>query len=161
VGPEHADAVVDAMTTILDERMEWPKHQWEHGGPWRLGHGLTVVGPGWWPLVRRGFAVVAETPGATVVGVKQKFGLLELRMRHPDAATQDRLNALAGELTTASRSLCEACGTIVPPVPFGKGVWRNHCPACSARLAELSDDAHAERRLWEERAGCAWPPSEW
>jgi hypothetical protein len=52
---------------LFGERLKWPRHQWRYGGAWRLGHGLTVVGPGWWPLVGRAFAAVAETPEAEVL----------------------------------------------------------------------------------------------
>lgn len=147
---------------LLDERLEWPVHQWHHGGRWRLGHGLTVVGPGWWPLVRRAFALVAETPGATVLEVKQQNGLLRVLLRHPNDLIRAQLATFVEELENASRTRCEACGTAVPRVEPSQVVWRNHCAACRARLGELeADDAiHAERHLWEERAGCAWPESE-
>lgn len=146
-----------AKSSLLDEHLAWPRTQWEHGGPWRLGHGLTVVGPGWWPLVRRAFAAVAEMPGAQVVHVKQKHGVFQVRLYHGDPSRQARLRALATELTEASRSRCEACGTTVPTLAPGRAVWRNHCADCRT-LLESFDGDRAERRLWELRAGRAWPP---
>jgi hypothetical protein len=151
------------MRALLEERLEWPVGQWRAGGPWRLGHGLTVVGPGWWRLVRRGFALVAETPGASVTDVRQKCAVFEMRFHHADRTTLERLRALGGALTRASRAWCEGCGVGVPPVDAGLAPWRNHCARCRARLQELQELAgsHAERWLWEERAGVSWPPSEW
>ena len=76
---------------LLDERLAWPDEQRERGGPWRLGHGLASVGPGWWPLVRAAFAAAAEMPGAEVRDVRQKFGALELWLQHEDAARRCHL----------------------------------------------------------------------
>ena len=146
---------------LLSERLEWPRRQHQHGGPWRLGHGLTVVGPGWWPLVRRAFAAVAELPGAEIRDVRQKAAVLEVRPFHPDAEVSAHLRALAAELTEASRSCCEGCGRAVPRL--ARAAWRNHCGACAAALDAFaaSDSAgRAERRLWESRAGRTWPASD-
>src|SRR5690348_16612312 len=115
---------------LLDERLEWPLHKRTDRGPWRLGHGLTVVGPGWWPLVRQVFAAVAETPGATVAGVRQKCAMLEVRIDHPNPGSRARLGTLTACLTQKSRSVCEACGGAVPAVDPAHPPWRNHCPAC-------------------------------
>lgn len=145
---------------LLDESLEWPRELWQRGGAWRLGHGMCVLGPGWWPLVRQAFAAVAETPGAVVVDVRQKCAVLEVRLAHLDPGTQARLDALAASLTRASRERCEACGAAVPPVTPLRAPWRNHCPACHARYAALAGGGRSERRLWEERAGRAWPPFE-
>ena len=145
---------------LLDERLEWPRHLWQHGGPWRLGHGLTVVGPGWWPLVRRGFAAVAEVPGAAVTEVRQKCALVEVHVSHPDRGVRVQLHALAAELTEASRSQCEACGRAVPTLPPKGGIWRNQCQACAAWYDVLAqaDVLDAEYRLWEVHAGgVRWP----
>jgi hypothetical protein len=143
---------------LLDEQLEWPLVQWQRGGPWRLGHGLTVVGPGWWPLVRRAFAAAAEVPGAEVRNVRQKAAVLEVRASHPDAGTLSRLRVLAAELTEASRVRCEGCGRAVPRLEPDRGVWRNHCDTCAAALAAFVG-GRAERRLWEWRAGRSWPCS--
>jgi hypothetical protein len=126
---------------LLEGRLEWPRDQWQRGGPWRLGHGLTVVGPGWHPLVRAVFAAVAEVPGAEVWNVRQKCGLLEIRIDHPDEAHREALRALAAACTEASRSLCEGCGTALPAVPPGAAVWRNHCAECKVLIRAGGDVA--------------------
>jgi hypothetical protein len=144
---------------LLDERLEWPHVAWQYGGRWRLGHGLTVVGPGWWPLVRRAFGAVAEVPGAEIRNVRQRAAVLEIRPFHPDADTLSRLRALATELTEASRIRCEGCGCAVPRLEPDRGAWRNHCDDCAATLAGFAG-ARAERRLWELRAGRCWPASD-
>jgi hypothetical protein len=145
--------------TLLDEQLEWPLEQWQRGGPWRLGHGLTVVGPGWWSLVRRGFAAVAEMPGAEVLGVRQKCGVLELNLYHEDRPHRDSLRAIATACTEASRARCEGCGAGVPRLEPGSAVWRLHCSECDALIAAAADH-RAERFLWERRAGLEWPSTE-
>lgn len=124
-----------------------------------MGHGLTVVGPCWWPLVRQVFAAVAEVPGAEIRCVRQKAAVLEIRPFHADADTLSLLSALAAELTEASRTRCEGCGRAVPRLEPDRGTWRNHCGDCTTALAALAG-AQAERRLWESRAGRLWPESE-
>ena len=146
------------VSDLLDERLEWPLVQRRRGGRWRLGHGMTVVGPGWWPIVRRAFAAVAEVPGAEVRNVRQKAAALEIRPSHPDAEILSRLWALAAELTEASRIRCESCGCPVPRLEPDRGERRNHCADCAATLATLVG-GRAERRLWELRAGRSWPES--
>ena len=141
---------------LLDERLAWPDEQRERGGPWRLGHGLASVGPGWWPLVRAAFAAAAETPGAEVRDVRQKFGALELWLQHEDAARRDALRAAAAACTEASRSRCEGCGAAVERLAPGRMTWRLHCADCAAFVAAAGD--RAERKLWEWRAGLPWPP---
>ena len=144
--------------SMLDERLAWPRRQWQHGGPWRLGHGLTVVGPGWHPLVRAAFAAVAEVAGATVIDVRQKCAVLEIRAHHPDASVCDILRARMTALTEASRSLCEGCGAVVPTLPCGQGLWRLHCAQCTTLVN--AGGRRRERRLWETRAQRKWPKSE-
>ena len=146
-----------ATSILLDERLAWPRDQWARGEPWRLGHGLTVVGPGWHRLVRAAFAAVAEVPGATVGDVRQKCAVLEIHVRHPDAVQCAALRARVAESTDASRSLCEGCGVPVPTLVRGEARWRQHCAACAALID--ASDVHSERRLWEQRAGRPWPPS--
>lgn len=143
---------------MMDERLSWPRRQWQHGGDWRLGHGLTVVGPGWHSLVREAFAAVAEVAGATVVSVRQKCAILEIRAHHPDAAERDALRERMTALTDASRSLCEGCGVAVPTLPRGRGIWRLHCADCTALVN--AGGRQCERRLWETRAQRKWPKSE-
>lgn len=155
--PDAHDQIV--TSELLDERLEWPQVPRQHGGQWRLGQGLTVVGPGWWPLVRRAFAAVAEVPGAEIRNVRQKAAVLEIRPFHSDADTRSRLTALAAELTEASRKRCEACGCTVPRLEPDRGTWRNHCEDCTAVLAAFAG-VRAERHLWELRAGCSWPESD-
>ena len=143
-------------STLLDERLAWPRDQWQRGAPWRLGHGLTVVGPGWHRLVRAAFAAVAEVPDGEVRDVRQKCAVLEIHVHHPDAAQCAALRARIAESTAASRSLCEGCGAAVPTLERGEARWRLHCAECAAMIE--ADDGHSERRLWERRAGRPWPP---
>jgi hypothetical protein len=144
-------------STLLDDHLAWPRDQWERGAPWRLGHGLTVVGPGWHHLVRAAFAAVAEVPGAEVRDVRQKFAVLEIRVHHPDATQAVALGARITELTKASRSRCEGCGVAVPTLVRGAARWRLHCAECAALID--ARDAGSERRLWERRARRPWPPT--
>ena len=143
--------------TLLDDRLAWPQDQWQRGQPWRLGHGLTVVGPGWHRLVRAAFAAVVEVPAAEVRDVRQKCAVLEIHVHHPDTAQCAALRARVAESTDASRRLCEGCGAAVPTLVRDQPRWRQHCPDCAALIN--ADDAGSERRLWEQRAGRPWPPS--
>ena len=143
-------------STLLDDRLAWPRDQWERGAKWRLGHGLTVVGPGWHRLVRAVFAAVAEVPGAEVRDVRQKCAVLDIRVHHPDAAMGEALRARVAHSTESSRSLCEGCGVAVPTLTRGQVRWRQHCADCTALID--TGDAGSERHLWERRAGRPWPP---
>ena len=148
---------------LLDDRLEWPLAERREGAPWRLGHGLTVVGPGWWPLVRRAFAHAAETPGATVRRVRQKCAVLEVWFAHPAPLARAQLDAFSARIRRASRSRCEACGAAVLPPPPAAPPSRNHCSRCADRLRDLALAGRrgAEIALWEERAGGPWPPRVW
>ena len=142
---------------LLDERLEWPSAQWKSGGRWRLGRGMTVVGPGWWPLVRQVFAAVAELPGAEVLDVKQECGFLQLHVFHAYAGHRAALRALAAAMQEASRRRCEGCGALVPRLEPGRGVWRLHCPDCDAFVKAAG--RKAERALWKRIAHKPWPPT--
>ena len=143
---------------MLDDTFAWPDRQWQHGGAWSLGNGLTSVGPGWHPLVRVTFASVAETPGATVVTVRQKGGRLEVFVHHEDRAVYRRVQSRIDAITDASRRQCEGCGTPLPETPPGVGLWRKHCTECTEILNQSG--RRRERHLWETRSGRQWPASE-
>ncbi len=88
--------------SLLDDRLAWPHAQWQSGGPWRLGEGLCLVGPGWHRFVRQAFALVAETPGAWVVSVKQKCAWLEVLAWHEDPPVRGRLRRAMWQCHDAS-----------------------------------------------------------
>ena len=138
--------------SMFDDTFAWPHRQWQHGGAWSLGNGLTSVGPGWHPLVREAFATVAETSGATVVTVRQKCARLEVQVHH---AVYLLLQCRIDAITDASRRQCEGCGIAMQETPQGVGLWRKHCPECTAIIDQGS--RRRERFLWETRSGRQWP----
>ena len=142
---------------MLDDTLAWPREQY-HGAAWYLGHGLTVIGPGWHRLVRGSFGAVAETHGASVVTVRQKCALLEIRAHHQDRAVRQLLQARIDAITDASRWQCEGCGTAMSETPPGAALWRKHCAECSAIVN--ASGRRRERCLWESRGGMRWPEAE-
>jgi hypothetical protein len=144
--------------TLLDETIAWPREQWQTGAAWRLGHGLTSVGPGWHALVRDAFAAVAETPGATVVTVRQKCGILEVHVHHEDSTVYRQLQSRIDAITDASRRQCEGCGSTMPETPPGVSLWRKHCAECTQIVSQ--GGPRRERHLSETHSGRRWPASE-
>ncbi len=149
--------VMSHRYSTLDETLEL-RHP--DGTPWHLGRALSAIGPGWWGLLRMVYSAVAESPGVSVIDVRQKAARLVISLA-PHSGV-GRVYRVAADATRESAEICEACAASVPPVENGRPRSRTHCARCIVRLGELVGEHRggAERRLWMECSG-RWLPEWW